>query len=456
MSLITSPIWDSGNRPKFNEAIFSIAQSQGVFMRFRFSTALFVLFLLCLATHLQAETIYYSSDGKPVKADSPIKANQPKDPAEDASAGKNLTPLEKLNKEADEAAASGFTVGQTVKVVNGIIFKLHKEPETGKYTFKLFRVVKKPVAPLAPEKKVETSVPPVPSTSDAAEPVKPEKNIKQEDIKQPVEPEKKPEEPDDKDQEKTESKSPWLWSSRDNETPESHDIHSGNVGAGLFAVEARHSFLNRKTALKKRTVTTEYNVEDDTNGVGMKDLFSIDTHEDSLFIRYGITNSVEIFLKGSMFYQSFSESGEMEPGYGAGFRVIIDEYPLAEDSSLYLDFNGSFTAGKVKGEFTDTFGSVFKKESDFTEMEIGIGGRWTLGNLSAYGTFAYVSYSEDTVKTQVLEAPDVFILSDDMEQQGNMVVYGGIDWRLTNHINAYLEYHAMNRQGPVAGIVYRF
>jgi hypothetical protein len=89
-------------------------------------------------------------------------------------------------------------------------------------------------------------------------------------------------------------------------------------------------------------------------------------------------------------------------------------------------------------------------------MEIGIGGRWVIGRFSAYGTFAYVSYSEDTVKTQVIEAPDIFILSDDMEQQGNMVVYGGIYWRLTNHINAYLEYHALNRQGPVAGMVYRF
>jgi hypothetical protein len=409
-----------------------------------------------LSIQLQAETIFYSSDGKPIKAESPIKANQPKDPAENASAGKNLTPLEKLNKEAEEAAASGFSVGQTVKVVNGIIFKLHKEPDTGRYTFKLYRVAKKPVVPVTPKKKVETTVPPVPSTSDAAAPDKPEKNIKQEDIKQPVEPEKKPEAPDDKDQEKTESKSLWLWSSRDTETPESLDILSGNVGAGLFAVEARHSFLNRKTVLKKRTVTTEYNVKDDANGVGMKDLFSTDTHEDSLFIRYGITNSVEVFLKGCVFYPSISESGEMEPGYGAGFRVIIDEYPIAEDSSLYLDFSGSYTAGKVKDEFTDTYGSVYKKASDFTEMGIGIGGRWVLGRLSAYGTFAYVSYSEDTVKTQVIAAPDIFILSDDMEQQGNMVVYGGIDWRLTNHLNAYLEYHTLNRQGPVAGMVYRF
>lgn len=426
-------------------------------MRFRFSTALFVLFLLFFAIQLQAETIHYSSDGKPVKADSPIKANQPKDPAEDASAAKKpLTPLEKLNKEAEEAAASGFSVGQTVKVVNGIIFKLHKEPDTGRYTFKLYRVVKKPVALVTPEKKVETSAPPVPSTIDSAEPVKPQNNIKQEDTKPPVEPEKKPEGQEEKDEEKTESKSPWLWSPRDSESPESHGIHSGNVEAGIFAVEARHSFLNRKTVLKKRTVTTEYNVEDDANGVGMKDLFSTDTHEDSLFIRYGITNSVEVFLKGSMFYLSLSEAGEMEPGYGAGFRVVIDEYPITDDSSLYLDFSGSYTAGKVKGEFTDTYGSVFKKESDFSEMEIGIGGRWVLGRLSAYGTFAYVSYSEDTVKTQVIAAPDVFILSDDMEQQGNMVVYGGIDWHLTNHINAYLEYHALNRQGPVAGMVYRF
>ncbi|MFA6011057.1 MAG: hypothetical protein WC799_13820 [Desulfobacteraceae bacterium] len=425
-------------------------------MRFRFSTALFVLFLLFFAIQLQAETIHYSSDGKPVKADSPIKANQPKDPAEDASAGKNLTPLEKLNKEAEEAAASGFSVDQTVKVVNGIIFKLHKEPDTGRYTFKLYRVVKKPVAPVTPEKKVETSVPPVPSTNDSAEPVKPRIKIKQEDINPPVEPEKKPEEQEEKDEEKTESKSSWLWSSRDSETPESHDILSGNVRAGFFVLEARHSFLNRKTVLKKRTVTTEYNVEDDANGVGMKDLFSTDMHEDSLFIRYGITNSVEVFLKGCMFYQSLSESGEMEPGYGAGFRVIIDEYPLADDSLLYLGFSGSYTAGKVKGEFTDTFGSVFKKASDFTEMEIGIGGRWVIGRLSAYGTFAYVSYSEDTVKTQVIAAPDIFILRDDMEQQGNMAVYGGIDWRLTNHINAYLEYHALNRQGPVAGMVYSF
>lgn len=426
-------------------------------MRFRFSTALFVLFLLFFSIQLQAETIYYSSDGKPVKTDSPIKANQPKDSAEDASAAKQpLTPLEKLNKEAEEAAAAGFSVGQTVKVVNGIIFKLHKEPGTGKYTFKLYRVVKKPVAPLIPEKKAETSVPPVPSASDSAEPVKPRNNIKQEDIKPPVEPEKKPEEQEEKDEEKTESKSSWLWSSRNNDSPESHDILSGNVGAGIFALEARHSFLNRKTVLKKRTVTTEYHVEDDANGVGMKDLFSTDMHEDSLFIRYGITNSVEIFLKGSMFYQSLSESGEMEPGYGAGFRIILDEYPIADDSSIYLDLSGAYTAGKVKGEFTDTYGSVFKKASDFTEMEIGIGGRWVLGRLSAYGTFAYVSYSEDTVKTQVIAAPDIFILSDDMEQQGNMVVYGGIDWRLTNHINAYLEYHALNRQGPVAGMVYRF
>lgn len=415
-------------------------------MQFSFKTALFVLFFLFFTIQTQAETFYYSSDGKPVKTNPQDKKNQDNARVGVPAESKILTPLEKLNKEAEDAAASGYSVGQTVKVVDGLIYKLFKEPDNGRYTFKLYRVVKKPAVPLTPEKKVENLAPPV---------LLPEKNqdkIKQEDIKQPVDLKQKPEEQDE-DEKQTESKGSWLWSTGERE---SFDILGGNASAGVFAVEARHSFLTRKTVLKKRTITNEYGVEDDTNGVGTEDLFSTEMHEDSLFIRYGITDSVEVFLKGSLFYQSFSESGEMEPGYGAGFRIILDEYPISDDSTFYLDFNGSYSAGKVKGEFTDTYGSVFKNSSDFTEMEIGLGGCWVIGRLSAYATFAYVSYSEDTVKTQVMEAPDIFILSDDMEQQGNIVVYGGIDWRLTNHITAYLEYHALNRQGPVAGMVYRF
>lgn len=432
-------------------------------MRFRLTTVLFVLLPLLSAMTVSAETIYYSSDGKPVLENGKAPAVSSPSPEKKAP-----TTLERMAREAEEAAAAGFREGETVKVVDGIIYRLYKEPDTGRYTFKLYRKVKKPEATPKTDPVVPSAVVPK-SLEDKAPAAEPENAVKKSqavDAEKPA-PESVPEtlkdtgntEVPDNDELKQEKS--WFRSSGDGSDDDSsdnsysYDVLDHYLAGGLWALDARHSFLTRKTVLKKRTVTTGTGSVNDTSGVGVDDLFSTRMHEDSLLVRYGVTDNAEIYLKGGMVYASFSDAGDMELSYGAGFRLVLHEYEVADDSRFYVDLTGSFSAGSVKDEFTDSLGDTYAKDTDFMELDMGIGGRWTIRRLSFYGSCSFLSYSEDTVRTQ-LQSADVNVLTDEMEQQLNVSVMGGLDYRLSQHINVYMEYHLLNCEGLLAGLAYRF
>ncbi len=421
-------------------------------MRFRLTRVLFVLLPLLSAMTAYADTAYFSSEGKPVSSNA-----RPGATPHVSSEKKISGAVERLYIEAEQAAARGFVEGDIVKVVDGIIYKLFKEPDTGRFTFKLYRKVKKketvPVEPkhgtftpapdsVSKDKALEESSPPVTKTT----PARVEKTPPYDAGSSPEDESGKPERS-------------WFGQSGDSDDSDNfgaYDAPDSYLAEGGFAVEARHSHFNRDTVLTKRTITTETASSNDTNGVGVDDLFSTQMHEDALFLRYGVTDRAEVYLKAGMAYPSFSGVADMEMTWGAGFRFVLYESEVADDSRFYFDIMGAYTGGSVRDEFTDTLGDTYKKETDFSEMEAGLGCRWTLRRLSFYGSCSFVNYSEDTVRTQVLQAPDKNILTDEMEQQMNVTAMGGLNYRLTGHINLFLEYHLLNRQGPLAGMAYMF
>lgn len=234
-----------------------------------------------------------------------------------------------------------------------------------------------------------------------------------------------------------------------------NERYGANVTGGELAVEIRHSHFKRKNVLTERTVKTTMD-DPEPSGIDKKNLFSSEISEDGILFRYGLTDWLEVSVKGSVFYRSLSETDDVKPGFGAGFRVTMDDYAFENGTSLFFAVLGNVTSGKFAYDMTDTNGDEFRKEADFLEAEVGVEGRWVIEGLSFYMGCSYMYYAEDSVKTQVLDGADINILEDAMEQQTPAVIWGGMSYSLTNRIDIYAEYHGLNREGPSAGVSLRF
>lgn len=475
-------------------------------MQLKFSVLLCVFLVFLMPASSLAKRVYYSSDGTPMSdSDQPSKttASQP--------AKKIMTPADKMTRDAAAAAAAGYALGQTVKVENGIIYKLARDPKTKAYTFKLYRRVirKKPQAPPPTPQKLPDIRPEDKAKNEAltkekqaalaaekarqnaleaekikneqdrlarveAEKIKIEKDrlareelekanmekarlAREEEQRINAEAEKARIQAEAEARRKVEAEERAEAERQRLEREYNGPMIPGRrLNSGTFAIAAEHSFFNRKTILKSRTVTTATGTVNDTNGVGVKDIFYTDTHVDILKIRYGLTRRLEISVEGGMTFEQLSEISAVEPVYGAGFRLALGQITLGSRTGLYLDLSGRYFSGKITGSFSDPYGYAYDKTSDFQDMEAGFEAGLTVSKLTFYSGISYGMYTEDTVKKQILAPPNFMILSDQLEAQDNIIFKAGAEYRLIPQLVFYLEGQLLYREGLLAGMEYRF
>ncbi|MBU1170556.1 MAG: hypothetical protein KKD44_13415 [Proteobacteria bacterium] len=439
---------------------------------------LFCAFLVFLCPcNVYAERVYFSSDGTKLSNTSP-----PDDSSKKMTIDKPLTSREKMEQAAAAAAAAGYALGQTVKVERGIIYKLAKDPKRNTYIFKLYRQVRKkkvdkPPLVLHNEKVKKDALALEKKKQDilASENEKKERERlaglarEKKDAKnaQAVIREKERQIKADAQNARIKAEQDAIQkveadARSEEERRKLEQAYYGQTALGRqiesrqLALCLEHRRFKRKTILKSRTITTASGTVNDTVGVEVKDIFYTDTHADMLKIRYGLSHRLELFLEAGVSYEKLSEITEMEPGYGAGFRVSLGQLDIGSNAGLSLDFSGSYIRGKVKGSFSDSLGDEYNKSIDFSEMEVCLEAGMTYSRLTIYSGLSYGMYTEDTVNEQKLVPPDFTILNDELEQQDNLMVKAGAQYRYGLELLFYLEYQTMLHEGILAGMEYRF
>jgi hypothetical protein len=387
------------------------------------------LIILHAALTANAETVYYTPDGKPVKnvtAGSPDKSTSP-------SSGS-------MEADAEKAARAGFKVGQTVKIENNIVYRLAKDSKTGKFTFKKYRRSASPNSRKSSGHKIKkqterTSAPrQTPLEKESVPPVKTDGNPQDPNNEKDVKPESQPEKP--------EPKKAFVNGGETRQMPRLS-----------MAADYEHNRLEHKTVLDRRTLTTVTGTVPDTTGVGTKDVFSTKLHQDRVAFRFGLAAWLELNLQAGATYESFSDIGDTQAVYGGGFRTGLTRILGTFYPGVYVDLEGHYLQGKTKGDLTDAYGDTYRTDSDFKEMEFGIEAGYMIRQWTFFCNLTYLDYSEDV--TQTRESASLYRLDDSFSEQGNLNTLIGVEYTVSPSLKLYIEYQGPNRQGPSAGIEYR-
>ncbi|GAB6097305.1 hypothetical protein JCM14469_35590 [Desulfatiferula olefinivorans] len=450
--------------------------------------------VIVLPETARAKRVYYGADGTPLVDNAAPGDGTPLD----TGASVPLTRAERMARDAAAAAAAGYALGQTVKVEKGIIYKLARDPNTGAYTFKLYRrVVKtKPsgASPMTPpsakdteKQRREARIRESRRQAIAAAEATRVREAKRQEEEAGLERERL--EQDRIERRRLEKKAAEEAMARAEEKRKQETIRQARIAAedaairkaeadalmreqkktsahrgrrpgtsgriverGRLALSVEHGFFNRETVLKHRTVTTAGGTVDDTGGVGVKDIFYTDVHSDMLILRYGIPGRIEVFAEAGAVFETLDEVSSMEPAWAAGVRAALFRYDLQPHAGLFVNGSGRYYAGSVSGRFTDAYGFTYDKTSEFSEIEAGIEAGVHFHNLTVYSGLAWAAYTEDTVKIQSPVQPDGTRLNDRLEEQSPFIVKAGAEYRFFTAFSFYLEACVLNREGLLAGI----
>lgn len=345
----------------------------------------------------------------------------------------------KIFADPSDAAAAGFQVGQTVVIKKGIIYKLARESRTGKYIYKRYRAARKKKKP-EPSKTVQADV--AAKVYDGSDSHPKEKvNVKP--------------------QEKTAEK-PLETSVKSRSEQRRHPANVEAKGRNMKRLKASatlsHAFLDRKTVITDQSLTDAGGTTQVTTGVGLKDTFSTDMHNDSVRVRLGLTDTVEVFLDAGVAFDTLSALSDMEPAFGGGFRVNIATVDDGFFSGGYLAFSGEYLQGKLTTKDTSADGLVESFTStDWQDMTATLETGIILSKVSLYTGFSYMLYSE-SVTTKQIESPsgDIRLIEEELEQQDSFNFLCGVEYHVSPSLDVQFEVQAPNRQGGIMSVEYRF
>lgn len=414
-------------------------------MRLRYAVLFCCVVIVLCCKPAWADRVYYSSDGTVNAANDGQASGKAARQTQ-----KTMTLKEKLDQEAAAAAAKGYKVGQTVKVENGITYKLAIDPATKAYTFKLYRMVKKEKTVKKKTKIKQSNVVKHSRTQETdAERIAREKRLALEEAQK------------QKDDGKQAAKQVEA-DKKEAERQRLKKLYAGNSGGDRrlkpwdVLVAAEHRYFEWRTVLNKRSVTTEAGTTSVSEGVGVDGLFYTKTHADLMKLRLMVTHSLELFLEAGMNYERVSDVTDMEALYGGGLRYVLAETGFWTDAGAYLDVYAEYLTGSISGPYKDVEGNNFDKTLDFTEIESGLQGGIRFYRLTLNAGLSYGLYSEDVVRKQDLALPAISIYKDEMEQQDNLDISIGFEYRLKPQWNICGSWHSQFKDGGLIGVEYRF
>ncbi len=228
-----------------------------------------------------------------------------------------------------------------------------------------------------------------------------------------------------------------------------------NMKRKTASVVFRHSFLDRKTVITNRTRTitrsdgtaTEPESTTITTGVGQEDSYSTKLNNDIVRLRWGLTDTIEVFADAGLAYDLLSNISDMEPVFGGGGRVNIAVFENGFLSGLYLAISGEYLQGKLIKDDSSV---------DWQDMTATLESGIVFSKMSFFAGCSYMIYSESITTKQIQSLPDLTIFEDELEQQGSINLSGGIEYNYSPSMHFLLEIQAPNRQGGIISVEYRF
>jgi hypothetical protein len=232
-----------------------------------------------------------------------------------------------------------------------------------------------------------------------------------------------------------------------------------NMGRGNFSLGLRHTYREVQPELtKRRSITsdgTTTSIEDiSLAGVGKNDLPTA-LHMDSLHLRFGVTDYLEVFAEIG---GAYGEPSELALAYGGGLRLNLFEVKGGRFRGFYGGIQGEYLGGGLEEEYTSSAGNKWKKDADWQEFvakgELGVARSW----FATYIGGVYFRYREDTERQQLENLPaslTSFVLQDELEEE-SFGVFGGIDINLTSAILVNIEGQVLSQKSIFGTLEYHF
>jgi hypothetical protein len=232
-----------------------------------------------------------------------------------------------------------------------------------------------------------------------------------------------------------------------------------NMPQGHISLGLRHTYQEIETELTRRTRITSNGTTTTREEVSLSESeregFCTKTHMDSLGIRYGLTNYLEVFAEIAGTYRELSDFGFAS---GGGLRLNLFEVKGGELRGFYGALQGEYLSGELRYDYTSSDGSQWEKEADCQEFsakgEIGL----TSSRFAGYVGAVYFHYHEDTERRLLDNLPvslTSFVFQDELEED-RVGVYGGLVIRLTPAFLVNIEGQTGSKQGISGALEYHF
>jgi len=232
-----------------------------------------------------------------------------------------------------------------------------------------------------------------------------------------------------------------------------------NMPQGHISLGFRHTYQEIETELTRRTQITSDGTTTTSEEVPLseseKQGFYTKMHMDSLDIRFGLTNYLEVFAEIAGTYRELSDFGL---AYGGGLRLNLFEVKQGGLRGFYGALQGEYLGGEVKHDYTSPDGNKWEKEANWQEFsakgEIGL----TRSRFAGYAGAVYFRYSEDTERQSLHNLPPSltsFVFQDELEQE-SFGAYGGVVIRLTPGFLVNIEGQAGSQESISGALEYHF
>jgi len=231
-----------------------------------------------------------------------------------------------------------------------------------------------------------------------------------------------------------------------------------NMGQGNFSLGLRHTsrevqpeIIKSKCITSDGTTTTTKDVS--VASLGTEDVTSL--HMDSVLVRFGLTDYLEVFAEIGGAYRELSDLGL---AYGGGLRLNLFEVKGGWLRGFYSGLQGEYLGGELEYEYSSSSNNKWKKEADWKEFfakgELGV----IRSRFAIYLGTAYFLYREDTELHLMENFPPPltsYMLQDSLEQE-SFGAYGGAIFYLTPSVLLNIEGQVFSQEGIFGVLEYQF
>jgi hypothetical protein len=231
-----------------------------------------------------------------------------------------------------------------------------------------------------------------------------------------------------------------------------------NMGQGDLSLGLRHISREVEAEITQRKLITSdgttTSIEDISLPSAEKDDFPTPLHMDSVHLRFGLTDYLEVFADIGGAYREVSDLAFV---YGGGLRLNLFQVKGGWFRGFYGGLQGEYLGGRLEYEYSSS-GSKVNKEADWQEFvakgELGV----ARSRFATYIGGAYFNYREDTERELLEDLPPSltsYVLKDDLEEK-SFGIFGGIDINLTSAVLVNIEGQVISQKSILGTLEYHF